>query len=232
MGLDEYELAASGLVRWPSELSGELYTGAANFVELARKVTTDFRARAEELQKSGDLTPSGIAKQQDLFAGQELDRLDSAAATVLGRLRRDEEELSAKLASVNTPPADSAGQAIALAECRSLLMDLPEAERIAVVSEAVASGDNLILRSIFMAPNFWRQRFVQPVELLERMRTQWQEGADPGLARKIRSLAQAITLVTNALQAARQIIASTPGLSATARTSLLQKIQADPLNSK
>jgi len=229
MGMDNIELMAAGLAPWPTELTGDMYSGLSEVVTRARTIATDFRARAEELRKSGDLTSSGVAKQLDLLANQELDRLDSLAGTALGKARRDLDLFNEKLAAVNTPPADSAAQAIALAETRGLLMDLPESERIAVLSEALTAGDTLVLRAIFLAPSFWRRRFAVPAELLEDWRRRWQEQADPTLFVKARDLTAAITRTTNALQAARQIIASTPGLSEAARTSLLQKIQADPL---
>jgi transposase-like protein len=230
MGLDNIELMAMGLAGWPTELSGPLYDGLSEVVTRARTIATDFRARAEELQKSGDLTSSGVAKQLDLLANQELNRLDSLAATALGRSRRDLDLFNEKLAAVNTPPADSAAQAIALAETRGLLMDLPESERITTLSEALTAGDTLVLRAVFLAPSFWRRRFAVPAELLEDWRRRWQEQADPTLFVKARDLTAAITKTVNAVKGARMVIAETGGLSEAARTSLAQKIQEDPLN--
>lgn len=229
MVMEKIELMAAGLGPWPTEWTGDLYTGLAGVVDLARKIASDFRDRAAELRKSGDLTNSGLGKQLDLLANQELNRLDSLAATALGRSRRDLEIFNEKLAAVNTPPADSAAQAIALAEARGLLMDLPENERIAVLSEALTAGDTLVLRAVFEAPSFWRARFAVPAELLEDWRRRWQEQADPTLFVKARDLTAAISKTVTAVRAARMVIAQTEGLSDQARTSLAQKLQEDPL---
>lgn len=229
MGMDNIELMAAGLAPWPTELTGDMYSGLSEVVTRARTIATDFRARAEELRKSGDLTSSGVAKQLDLLANQELDRLDSLAGTALGKARRDLEIFTSKLGALNTPPADSAALAIREAETRALLLDLPESDRIAVVSEALATGDTLVLRAVFQAPAFWRARFITPAELLEDMRTRWQQGADPVLAKKVRDLGAAISKTSTAVLAGRLLVSQTEGLSEQGRTSLAQKLGEDPL---
>jgi len=237
MGLDNIELTAAGLGDWPSQWTGPLYEPLAEVVGRARAIASDFRDRAAELRKSGDLTNSGLGKQLDLLASQELDRLDTMAGGALAKARRDLEVFSEKLAAASAPPADSAGQAIREAECRALLSDLPESERIATLSEAVAAGDDLVLRAVFQGPTFWRARFIMPAELLEQLRERWQQGADPVLAKKVRDLGAAITKTVNAVRAARGLIASTKGLSPAASESIAMKVkgdplQPDPLNSK
>ena len=227
--MDRFELEADGLGDWPQAWSGDLYAGLAGVVDLARKIASDFRDRAVELRKSGDLTPSGMAKQLDELAQQELSRLDALAATALGKARRDLEIFTSKLGALNTPPADSAALAIREAETRALLLDLPESDRIAVVSEALATGDTLVLRAVFQAPAFWRARFITPAELLEDMRTRWQQGADPVLAKKVRDLGAAISKTSTAVLAGRLLVSQTEGLSEQGRTSLAQKLGEDPL---
>lgn len=201
-------IAAFGM--WPSEYpttgSFELAKG---IFDAAAETLRRFRERATQLRASGRLTQIGMVQELTAYAAESLDNLDRAAAKHLPRARAELAELETKLRGVPGLTVDSGGRAAREAEVRTHLLQTDVARRMAILSDAIERGEEIVATAVFNAPKFIQEQILTPPELLEQARERWETVRSPEVASQVRRLRAALEMATRAVATAkREILAS------------------------
>jgi hypothetical protein len=192
--------------------------------KVARDAVTLVRTRIADWKATGDYTTNGFVRRAVELAEQELARVDDSVSYALKKMQPAADELRAKLGAVPATGDDK----LEVLWCRDQLLQMTDAERWAEIARAVDDGEAVVVAAVLAAPRFVQRRMMLP-EMIEALRERWSSTRDPVTAQKLRALESAIASVRRAGAAARAAIVGTPGLGGEVKTSLRERLQADPI---
>lgn len=200
---------------------------AGGLVNSAKRNVREAEELAVKLAGDGDLSDSGRSKRLSEFIYDALNKLDGAALAVLGPMRKKAEELRKRLAGLPKETPDAA----LVVETRAALAALSEPDRVAVVTEAFATGELAVVLAVLQAPKFIQRQLLLP-GLLDKLSASWAEARDPQVVRELRDLQNAIAVGARAVSLARATLIGFDGLDDAAKSSLMVKLGMDPIAPK
>jgi hypothetical protein len=223
--LQDVDLIALGIAsEWPAHLREGSAAVGEGIVTSARAVVREFQAEVRRIHDSGEYSPAGMLRLLVETAARGIASLDRAAGDQIGKLRRDRDAATQRLAKL---PANLDAAEVRFVQ--SQLLALPPAERIAAVQEAGAAGEAVVLHAAFTLPAFLRRKIADPPELLDAAHAQWIAARDPAAARELGLLDEAIVLAERAVDGARRAIIGTADLDAAPRNAISARLMPDPI---
>lgn len=190
---------------WPAEFpSAGAFELAQGVFDAARQINREFRERAGTLRQSGRLTKLGMTQELTAYAAEQLGALERAAASHLGKARAELANLETKLRGVPAT-TDTAARAIREAEVRERLLKVDEARRMAILSDAIERGEEIVVAAFLGAPRFIQQDLLA-LGLLDQARERWESMRAPETASQVRMLRRAIETAERAVATAKRSI--------------------------
>lgn len=156
---------------------GRGYTAQRALIELVAK----FDREARVVEQDDRLTDKGKTGRLVELAREALRQVEVLRVRLYDRVVSDLAELEKQQASSARKPGDIE-QLLLQREIRDRLLGMADTRRIEVLENAIASGDALVVESIFSAPRIMP---LVPDEIAAEARQRWYARQNPALAAEI-----------------------------------------------